>query len=317
MFIMANNNNQTLQKFRLVSFSPNNPTLWFLTAETLFRTYHVDNEATKFAHLLQCLENDQAEKIQDIIVQHNELDDEDQPRLQTPYTAAKTRLLKEYDQSQERKLDKMLQGAGIPEGTKPTVVLQKLRSLAGNTNCDDIIKRVWLSKLNHRIREILSLSENQPISDLAEKADKIWELQQPLHVHAIHQAPAAAPVTTVDPSLNDSILREVLQSLKHLNVQVEAIQAEQKQLKTYHQSRPRYRSNEPDSRSPTPSYHGNRSKSRLNNNRTRSRTGSPYSKPTLYAGVCWYHYVFGSNARKCADGCRLQDTKDSSPENSQ
>lgn len=54
-----------------------------------------------------------------------------------------------------------------------------------------------------------------------------------------------------------------------------------------------------------------RSQSRGRHRSRRSRERSPYNQPQ--GGICWYHFTFGNNARKCNSPCNYKPQGNANP----
>jgi hypothetical protein len=88
-------------------------------AEIIFSNNDVNTDNKKFAILLQAITTEHAESIQDIIQMVGTSED--------AYAKAKSRLIQTYPESATSKLDKLLTGAEIPIGLKPSAILTLLK----------------------------------------------------------------------------------------------------------------------------------------------------------------------------------------------
>ena len=127
------------------------------------------DEPTRYSYLLQSLQMPQLERIKSII--------EAGDTIATPYTEAKTKLLDVYGETEEKKIQKLLNSTQFNE-TKPSLILEKIVSLAGKAFHDNAIKEMWLSKIPLETRISITPSIGLPISELAKQADNVWRLQQ-------------------------------------------------------------------------------------------------------------------------------------------
>lgn len=249
-------------KFTLPDFNINDPKTWFSAVDHIFEANGVRTEAEKFSQLLQYLDGQQLTNICDII--GNTVD-------QTKYSSAKDRLISVHGQTRSQEITSLLKDTQVEEGMKPTIVLTKLKNLAGPNFDKDLLREIWQKKLPPRIREIVSAC-GDTLEKQAEIADRVHECYE-----KTPQASAVAAATTTqtsDVSQNAS-MDVMFAMLKNLQVQVSEIQRD---------SRSRQRS-------PTPYRNRRRSSS-------RARSG-----PQMFNNVCWYHHTFQNRARKCAPGC--------------
>ncbi|XP_018327740.1 uncharacterized protein LOC108738705 [Agrilus planipennis] len=88
-------------------------------------------------------------------------------------------------------MKKLLRGQPMGD-TKPSVYIQKMRSLAGG-RCDDAILRpLFLEQLPEQVQSILAVSKN---TDLSEIADRIMGTIRPsiAAVHVAHRSTSVSP----------------------------------------------------------------------------------------------------------------------------
>ena len=175
----------------------------------------------------------------------------------------KNRIVSLYSVSDEQKLDELLKNVSM--GTKkPSVLLTEMRLLAGPCQNEDLLKRLWLRRLPPRMQELLAI-QTVPLDSLATMADSVQNIMPMGSVASIAQ-----PSTS---SFSEPTFEQ------RMEARIEALTAQIAALSTQ-QSRGRTR---------------DRSESR--DRRPRSRTRSQ-NRP-----YCWYHFRFGTDARKCVPPC--------------
>jgi len=279
-------------KLNLGPFTPTNPSLWFMSAEILFDSNQVTTEDAKFSHLIQHLGADQRERISTVMKRYSQKDTAG-ARLETsPYTAAKAALLQEYNDTEEQRYQKLLNGTHIPADSKPSTVLQKLRDLAGTNLSPDmeaLLKQIWLNKICQQTRLMITPSIKIEIGELSMQADNVWTLLN--NTRSLPPAPAtsvSAPATVAAVSDTQMLFQKtMLEAIAGLTAQVAA-------LSTSHPSD--RRPSRHDSRSP-PQHR------RSSSHYRKYRSPSPYRSQNLFNGVCWYHHTFGDNAINCVPEC--------------
>jgi regulator of replication initiation timing len=264
----------TQQKFTLPDFDENDAEVWFDLCDAIFKNNKVEDKKKKFSYLLEKLDTKSAKTIRDIILTT------DEEILNSSYTKAKKKLICALGDSQEQKLDKLISGADIPTDAKPSTVLQILQGLAGNLPCQDVIKRIWLSKLPKDIQLSLASIQTSSIQDLCTVADSMYGILSRQHfVSAVQQTSSTDSITA---------------ALNHLTAEVTALRFENKYIKeelkdiklTQSRSRSRFRS-------PTPEK--------------RHKFARGKSQTKLYQGMCWYHFTFGDDSKKCEGECKFRD----------
>lgn len=265
------------KRFELPAYNSTNPDLWFLTCEIIFEDYGVETEKKRFSAILQRLGTEQIATLESIIRQ----------KPVDPYTQAKARLIAADGKSEEEKLNHLLRGADIPTGTKPCVILQKLRALVGAIpEADRLVRPIWLQKLPVRMQEILSANSSDPLDSVCKTADKLYELQIRSSVEVSAVAASASHSSATDDCLTAA--------LRLLTSEIAALRADRREHRPRDTSRGRSRDRSRD-----------RSYGRYSSRpRGRSQTPGRDLKPEIIDGLCWYHYTYGDRARNCATGCK-------------
>lgn len=281
---MGEENNINMPKLKLSDFTEESPDLWFKMAEVLFPAFAVETEVQKFAYLLQCLKMQQMERIRSIIENPGD----------APYSTAKTKLLDVYGESPERKVRRLIESnAAMMVNLKPTLILDKIKSLGGDMITEPLRKEFWLERISPEVRLLITPSINLPIDDLAKQADSIAELllknKTNLSTAALNLSNSfnqPTPNVSVQPqtSMSQPVENAILLCMQEMTKELAAIRAERNTR----------------SRSRTPNYRRYRSKSR----ERRDATPATKGKPELYNGLCWYHHTFGDRSYKCKIGCK-------------
>lgn len=149
--------------------------------------------------------------------------------------------------------------------------------LGRNTMSEKILRRLWLDKLPPSATQILApMIDTTPIDMLANSADRILESNSsPQTVNAL-----------ATPSSQNNELQQLKAEMGELKAMIKALQTQSREPRGRSQSLGRQR-------------------------RSRSRERSPYSQPQ--GGICWYHYKFGNNARKCNSPCNYKPQGNANP----
>lgn len=117
-----------------------------------------------------------------------------------------------------------------------------------------------MEQLPDQTKAILSISQIEDLSILAEQADKIHEITN-------------RQISIVSTSVSETTL---LDKINELQIQIEELRSDRSRRR-------------------------NRSEA---NRRSRSKSSVSKDKP-----FCWYHYKFGSQAKKCTKPCQYSDQK--------
>ena len=161
---------------KLPSFWQGNPEVWFRQVESVFTTRNpaVITQQTKFEYVIQALDNNTAERVQNIIL--------DPP--ENPYDAIKAALIKAFGRTQVEKDQELLNLNGLGD-KKPSELLQHMKNL--NADPNTLFKALFLTQLPPDVRRILATSSKTDIDELATEADRITEvarLTQDVQVNA-------------------------------------------------------------------------------------------------------------------------------------
>jgi hypothetical protein len=184
---------------------------------------------------------------------------------QKPFTTLKDRLSTLFEHSMAQNTKALLQELTLGD-QKPSILLRKMKELASGQVTDDFLKNLWLQRLPTNIQTVLAVSGDE-LDKLAILADKVSELSEP---HSNNMIAAVAEHN----------------EYKILQVQINELTKKIEEL-TLQNS---------DNRSRSP-YRGRR---RSNSFRNRSNSRHFQSGGQ---DICFYHYRFGAQARKCKRPC--------------
>ena len=204
---------------------------------------------------------------------------------ETPYAAAKTRLLDIYGESPHKKVRKLIDSnANSMIDLKPSLVLEKIKNLGGDLVGDALCKEFWLEKISPDVRLIITPSQSLPIADLAKQADSVAELLE-------KKKPTVASVNLPTPSQTQNFVPQQspqasTATMDALLLCIQQMSADISELRR--------------SRSRTP----NRKRTQ-----SRGRRDQTPGKTQLYEGYCWYHKTFGDRSYKCKVGCKEYSDK--------
>ena len=246
-----------LIKLRLVEFSKAAPEVWLSTAEAIFHANGIMDELTRYSYLLHSLQKPQLERIKSII--------EAGDTIAVPYTEAKMKLLDVYGETEEKKIQKLLNSTQF-NVTKLSLILEKIVNSAGKAFHDNAMSKIPLK----------TPSIGLPISELAKKADNVWRLQQQSNdsksIFLTNNSSLAVP--------------EPVQAQSTYNTEALLLSAPTKLTRE------------------VAALRRSRSQSRDSSQRHKFGSSSSYQgRSTICNGKCWYHNKFGDRAQKCNPNC--------------
>ena len=264
-------------KYWLPEFDHTNPDIWFDAADIIFNQNGITSEQAQFSGLLQVLDVMRMKNIQSIIKNKNELQ---------PFTKAKAILLSLYGEFEEQKFEQLLGSlsqAQTNSNLTPSLLLEEIRRLGcGVVNDEKVIRKMWMQRLPPNIKSHVATDErnNLSLDKLVRTADLVHRILNPTVSHV-------ASVSQPSQSAETFLIQNLLTAVTSLTNEVNAIK-----LNMGRDSRPR------DRRSPDPGY----SRSSADHRNSWPRSRSRHTK--IINNVCWYHFKFDSEARKCVKGCK-------------
>lgn len=152
---------------KLPPFWKCDPAAWFKRAEAQFRLAHVSKSQTKFDHILTMLDEDIIGKVSDIL---------DIDNTENAYQNLKDRLINTYGRTEEDKFRELISGISLGD-EKPSLMLSKIKSLAGNNCPSHILKQMWLQRLPNQAQIVLAVApKTATVDELAEMADRVVDV---------------------------------------------------------------------------------------------------------------------------------------------
>lgn len=202
------------------------------------------------------------------------------PPADNPYSHLKAELIRRTSISEQKRLHQLLTQEELGD-RKPSQLLRSMEQLLGSDHLEEtIFKQLFLQRLPHHVQTILASSrDDMKVTQLADLADRIIEVGSTSTVSAV--------TTSSSSTSNSSDLSQLRQQVDKLTFQVQSLTTQLQRER---------------GRSP------NRRPHRANSNRQRSRSSSQ-KRP-----LCWYHWKFGADARKCILPCNFKHTSSSSNE---
>lgn len=166
-------------------FFKEEPDLYFIQMEAQFRNASITNENTKFDHVIAQLEPKYLQMVSDVVRN---------PPPQNKYTTLKERLIKEFTDSDQRKLRRLMNEC-VLGNNKPSQLLKKMKDLASGSMTDDALKSLWIQHLPENVRAVISIAEGDS-TQWAKQADKIMEISSFANI-AVVENPIQAEIAAL------------------------------------------------------------------------------------------------------------------------
>lgn len=242
-------------------FWKNNPKLWFAQIEAQFEIAGIAKDETKFNHVIAGIESHILDSIQDLVINPPEKD---------RYSILKNRLIETYAESDSSKLRTLLQGIELGD-QRPSILLKRMRDLAGKHFSEDLLKSLWLDRLPANVKLVL-VASNEELNNLSVMADRILEIVPQTSVNF-------AGVNSQQNSSLEAQVSELTKQVANLT-------------KLVHES-----------------HESHRSRSLSKNRRFSQKSHSPSRHRYVQAsnGFCFYHTNFGASAKKCKSPCTFKE----------
>lgn len=265
-------------QLKLNPFWANSPVTWFIQTESLFNLSRVTRDISKYNHVVTSLPQDVAESVADLL--------ENPPENQL-YESLKKALIERHSLSIERRIQKLISGEEMGD-KRPSEFYRTLKQLAGSSGTvgDELIKKIWVSRLPNLINISLIPHKDDNIAKSCEVADQIWEALQTCHnISAIDNSiPTTSHLVQSNCASNTQNDKSRVECLERQILELKLIISEIKTDRNRGRSRART----------------------LNNNyRNRSQSGKRFNDNGKF---CWYHFRYRDRATKCIPPCQFKVT---------
>lgn len=195
------------------------------------------------------------------------------------YAKLKQELIRRLSSSQEQKTRRLLEHEEIGD-RRPSQFLRHLQSLAGTSVPDSIIRTLWLGRLPQYMQTVLATQKDATLDKVAEVADAMTESIP----NRSTISEARHPNTVEDMNIQfQQMFSKMREEIKNM------VQQEISAVTEPFRSR----------RDHTP-------------NRSRLRRSSHSRNRSGQNNVCWYHWRFGKESRKCSAPCSFTPGNDQS-----
>lgn len=248
-------------------FWRSNPRRYFTVAEMKFDLHKITSDNMKFRHIVSNLDADVLDIVGSLI---------DNPPDTGKYQALKTKLISTLSESSEARVRRLLRGQPLGED-KPTIFLQKIRQLLGEEShqpgMTTIMRSLFLEQMPDPVKTVLAGNPTDDLDALALQANSVLDVLGPQIFETtarINAVDKAATAEKENAALRDEIQemkRELSNRMDQLSIRVDQISR-------------------------------GRSHSRERNRRPRSS-----SRDGSKTALCYYHEVYGGEARKCRAPC--------------
>ena len=206
-------------------FWADEPELFFAQMESQFTLGGITQDATKYAYVLSHIDTKYAKEIKDLITT---------PPVNNKYESIKKALIQRLSISQEQQIRQILEHEEMGD-RKPSQFLRHLQALTNAAIPEQLLRTLWMGRLPAQLQAILATRSADRLDDVAEQADKIYEVSSRAVVVAGIQSWSTAAAT-------------LEQQIKELTKQVASLSSRvaDKKFKKRERSRsrPRYKQSE-------------------------------------------------------------------------
>ena len=256
---------------KLPALWPDNPNKWFLYCEGKFRLHNISKQQTMFDHCIQAMTAEQTDVVIDLM---------ERGTSPTCYDDLKTAYIERRTPTTAERIQRLRKLGPLTSDQRPSDLLRLIERILGrNIDDDEIAKEEFLRRLPAQSQLIIrSQTDIFTVGQLAQMADRLASmpvLSQDFGISRVEVSRDDDAVTLTSINLQ---LSKLTSSNERISGEVNAL----KMSPAFAQSANR----------------SSRAVSRDSPRRLRMFRGINDD------GLCWYHQVWGTSARKCADGCR-------------
>lgn len=248
---------------RIPEFWTHQPRVWFIRTESIMAPQKLGDHS-KFDLVVSKLGADAIGQLTDFLVN---------PPETGKYEALKGKLLKIYEDSKTRQIEKLISEMELGD-QKPSQLLTKMKTLARDKVPDETLRVLWQNLLPATVRAVLAVTESKDLDRLATVADDVMEATKSSVVAAVSQQPSTSKETE----------KTILNEIAKLSARFEQMEN-------------RYTDNN--------QFRG-RNRNRRSNSRNRSSSRRSAKDPDW---LCFYHFRYAEKARKCVKPCAWKKTE--------
>lgn len=188
-----------LRKVALPDFWPQDVKLWLASIEAIFENHLIFGEHERFNLTISALKQPQITKIGHAILNRS---------TDTPYISLKIALLKQYQDNDIRRLDKLLHETQLGS-CRPSELMNKMKQLLidggeQNSTTEKVLKKLFLERMPENFRLVLAADYDLGLDALADKADKIMMIGNPTNLPLAPVVNPALAQTKTDTGLVNS-----------------------------------------------------------------------------------------------------------------
>lgn len=244
---------------RIPEFWEDEPRVWFTRAEAVLKPLKA-GDAANFDMVVSKLPKAVILQITDFLAN---------PPAEAMYRALKDRLLEIFEDSKEKKLEKL---GDLELGEqKATQLLRRMKELAGDGFPEETLKIMWKRLLPPTVRAVLATATDKDLHSLAVIADSVLEATRSGQVAAVAKSPDRAGMNAATEDLVHEVAR--------LNARLRKLETPAPRF--VNKRRNGWEPRDAQARGPT-------------------RNTRPPRNPNW---LCYYHYKFGKTAEKCIQPC--------------
>jgi len=181
---------------KLPPFWEEDPSLWFIQIEAMFQAHNITNKTAKFQTVISQLPFKALSQVADLAKTPG-------PH---PYRTLKERLITVYSESQERRIQKLLEETHLGD-LRPSQLLRRMQIQAEGAATNPVLRSVWLRALPQRVQSILAALSQDDLTQLADIADKIMEFDQANTVMEIRPSVEQEDVIKIINELKNEVMR--------------------------------------------------------------------------------------------------------------
>ena len=266
------------------SFWRAKPRLWFDQFESLMQVHRVTADNMKFHLTISALDADTLTTVSDIYRSSPATD---------KYKTLKEAILERLTDSPDKQLNTLLHEIQLGD-QKPSELYRRMFELAEGRAPEDVLRLRWLSLLPPYVQNVLKIFKTQDLNETVSAADQLMETpirMNPFSVNCTSASPTLQQSRPPSPGIYATQHLDDQEGIRILLAQLIGVSREILGKLSINNN---FNHNNSRGRG--------RSKSRSFSGDQRARSSSANAQS---GDVCWYHRIFGSEARTCKPPCSV------------
>jgi len=195
----------------LPKFWASNLAAWFLTAESTFEVFGVEDDRNRYNLVVSAFDVSTVNEVIDVL---------SNPPQSDLYGNLKRSVLARLTDSLDKQLDQLFNELELGD-KRPSQLLRNMKTFAGNKVTEEVLKVKWLHLLPPQVMRILKVLKTSSLDELSTTADELVDTHPSVFAVDAMGRPLTSPSSTLSDascsavsSTNNTLTQEVVRSVK-------------------------------------------------------------------------------------------------------